>query len=310
MARPRGVTDTDTLASLRARLVGLEEIVPPVIVGCSGGPDSLALLALAADAGLAPIAVHVDHALRPGSDTEAAVVADHATRLGAGFRAERVAVSAGANVEERARDARYEALERARVATGASVVLIGHTADDQAETILLNFLRGSGSQGLAGMAARRGTIVRPMLELRRADTEALCAVLHFSPLHDPSNDDTALRRNWVRHELLPALERASARDLVPVLTRQASLLREESEYLDALARVAWPIDGSTPAKVLAAMPVVLARRAVRLWLGAPPPSLDEVERVLAVARGEIRATELAGGRRVARRSGSLTVAPE
>jgi tRNA(Ile)-lysidine synthase len=160
------------------------------------------------------------------------------------------------------------------------------------------------------MPVRRDSIVRPLLELRRSDTEALCAALEFEPVHDPSNEDVSLRRNWIRHEILPALARGADRDLVPVITRQAALLREESDYLDSLARAAWPVDDDTPARVLAAMPPVLARRAVRQWLGAPPPSLDEVERILSVARGNARAAELTGSRRVWRRHGRLFVDDE
>jgi tRNA(Ile)-lysidine synthase len=309
VARARGLVAADPQA-FRGRLVGLDGVVAPVVVGCSGGADSLALLALASACDLAPIAVHVDHALRPDSGGESEIVADHATRLGASFRAETVTVLPGTNVEARARAARYDALERARVKLGATATLVGHTADDQAETVILNLLRGSGSSGLGGMSVRRGTIVRPLLELRRSDTEAVCVALGFEPLHDPSNDDVSLRRNWIRHEVLPALAEGAQRDLVPVLTRQAALLRDESEYLDALARAAWPIDTATPARVLSAMPAVLARRAVRQWVGAPPPSLDEVERVLAVARGEARGAELSGGRRVRRRQGHLFVDPQ
>ena len=292
-------------AALCSRLVGIEDVLPPVVVGCSGGADSLALLALAGSTSLGPIAVHVDHGLRTGSDREADVVAEHAARLGAQFHAETVHVEPGPNLEARARDARYAALERARVELSATTILVGHTADDQAETVLLNALRGSGSAGLGGMPLRRGHVVRPMLSIRRAETEALCAELGFDPVLDPTNDDTAFRRNWIRHEVLPLLSEGAGRDLVPVLARQATILRDESEYLDALAGAAWPTDGGRPAPALASMPAVLARRAVRLWLGPPPPSLDEVERVLAVARGDAKAAEVAGGRRVWRRDGRL-----
>jgi len=290
----------------RDRLRHLEDVTGPVIVACSGGPDSLALLALAVDAGLDPVAVHVDHGLRAGSDTEAAFVASVATRLGARFHGERVTVEAGPNLEARARDARYEAIERARAELGATVVLVGHTADDQAETVLLNLLRGSGAAGLGGMPARRDHIVRPLLGLRRAETAEVCTRLGLTPIADPMNDDRAFRRVQLRHEVIPALEQAAGRDLVPVLARQAEVLRAESDFLDALARAAWPPgDGTAPARALAAMPPVLARRAVRCWLGGLPPSFDEVERVLAVARGDARATELAGGRRVRRSQGEL-----
>jgi tRNA(Ile)-lysidine synthase len=284
------------------------DVTAPVVVGCSGGADSLALLALAVDYALAPIAVHVDHGLRPGSEREAGVVADIATRLGTAFDARRVTVAGGANFEARARTARYDALEAARVAHGATAVLVAHTADDQAETVLLNFLRGSGSAGLAGMPARRGSVVRPLLAARRADVRAECARRGLVPLEDPSNDDLSFRRNWIRHEVLPLLEQGAGRDLTPLLTRQADVLRAESGFLDALARAAWPGEGEARGRDLAALPDPLARRAVRCWLGPPPPALDEVEGVLAVARGERRAVDLAGGRRVQRSAGVLHAA--
>jgi tRNA(Ile)-lysidine synthase len=279
---------------------------PPVVVGCSGGADSTALLALAVDAGLAPVAVHVDHGLRVDSAAEADVVAAVAERLGAGFRSMRVSLDPGPNLEARARDARYDALEAARVAEDASAVLVGHTADDQAETVLLNVLRGAAAAGLAGMAATRGTITRPLLSWRRADTRALCEARGLPVLDDPMNSDATFRRVAIRREVLPLLERLAGRDLTPVLVRQAQLLREESVFLDELAIAAWPgPDGRTHAASLRALPPVLARRALRCWLGAPPPSADEIARVLAVADGRARAVELAGGRAVHRTRGVL-----
>jgi tRNA(Ile)-lysidine synthase len=279
----------------------------PVVVACSGGPDSLALLALAQHAGLEPVAVHVDHGLRPDSGSDAACVEAAAAALGAGFRVVRLRVESGGNLEERAREARYTALERARAELGATAVLVAHTADDQAETVLLNLVRGSGASGLAGMPARRGTVVRPILGMRRADVRARCGEVGLVPVHDPSNDDPAHRRNWIRHEVLPALSEGAERDLVPVLTRQAAVLRAEAELLDELGDALLAEAGGTEpaARVLAAAHPALARRAVRRWIGAPPPSLAEVERVLAVARGERRAAELAGGRRVWRQAGVM-----
>jgi tRNA(Ile)-lysidine synthase len=126
-------------------------------------------------------------------------------------------------------------------------------------------------------------------------------------LHDPMNDDESFRRVAVRRRVLPMLESVAGRDLVPVLARQSELLREESDFLDELARAAWPGSEGVSARALATLPPALARRAVRLWLGPPPPSLAEVTRVLQVASGEQRATELAGGRTVRRRAGQLCV---
>ncbi|HEV7887408.1 MAG TPA: tRNA lysidine(34) synthetase TilS [Acidimicrobiales bacterium] len=261
----------------------------------SGGADSLALLVLAVEAGCRVTAVHVDHGLRPGSAAEADVVAAAADRFGAAFEARRAEVAPGPNLEARARAARYAVLP-ADAATG-------HTLDDQAETVLLNLVRGAGLDGLAGIPAGRP---RPLLRLRRAETRALCADLGLSPVEDPTNDDWAFRRNRVRHELLPLLDAVAGRDVAPVLARQAALLRDEADLLDALARALDPAD----AKALAAAPVALARRAVRRLLsGEHPPDAAAVERVLAVARGEAVACEVAPGRRVRRSGGRLTVDP-
>lgn len=301
-------THRAALAPVWDRLRGLERLEAPVVVGCSGGPDSITALAVAVAAGLEPVAVHVDHGLRVDSGREADTVARVASDLGASFHSCSAAVAPGRNVEERARDARYAALEAAADLVGAHAILVGHTADDQAETVLLAVLRGSATAGLAAMAVRRGRIVRPLLDVRRAETEVCAAALGTEIVRDPTNDDRTYRRAWVRHEALPLLNAGAGRDLVPVLARQAEVLRTETEYLDELARAAWPPESSNPvASVLGCLPVVLARRAVRQWLGTPPPGFDEVERVLSVARGDSVGTQLRGGRAVRRRGGVLLI---
>jgi tRNA(Ile)-lysidine synthase len=273
----------------------------PVTCAVSGGADSLALLALAVRAGCAVTAVHVDHGLRPGAAGEAEVVRRAAERFGAGFRAVRVELAPGPNVEARARAARYAALP--------PDVLTGHTADDQAETVLLNLVRGAGLDGLAGMGPAR----RPLRRLRRHETAALCASLGLDPVVDPSNADPAHRRNRVRHELVPLLDAIAARDVVPIIARQADLVRADADLLDELAGGLDPCD----ARALAAAPAPLARRAIRGWLrdagvGGPerhPPDGATTERVLAVARGGVVACELPGGWRVARTGGRLRLEP-
>jgi tRNA(Ile)-lysidine synthase len=206
-----------------------------------------------------------------------------------------VDVGPGPNLEARAREARFAVLP--------PEAMTGHTADDQAETVLLNLLRGSGLDGLAGM---RPGPTHPLLAVRRAETVALCAAWELAPVHDPTNDDPRHLRNRVRHELLPALTAASGRDLVPVLARQSDLLRDEAALLDELAAA---ID-VTDSRALAAAPVALARRALRRWLADPyPPDGASVERVLAVARGDAIACEIDGGRRVERHAQRLIVRP-
>lgn len=276
---------------------------PGTKVACavSGGPDSLSLLVLATRAGCEVTAVHVDHGLRPRSGDEADVVRRVAERFGAGFRGLQSLVEPGPNLEARARVARYAALP--------AEVLTGHTADDQAETVLLNVLRGAALDGLAGMAPER----RPLKLLRRSETRTLCAAFDIEPVDDPSNQDPAFRRNRVRAELIPLLSDIAQRDVVPMLARQAELVREEITFLDEQASRLDPRD----ATALAAAPVVLARRAVRGWLRRDgpgraeqhPPDSATVARVLDVARGDAVGCDVGGGWRVARRHNRLRLEP-
>ena len=246
----------------------------------------MALMVLAVAAGCTVTAVHVDHRLRTGSGAEAEVVAAAAQRFGTRFRGESIDVGAGPNQEARARDARYAVLP--------DDVMTGHTADDQAETILLNLMRGASSSGLAAM--RPGTR-RPILALRRTATDDLCRTLGIAVVDDPSNRDPAFLRNRVRHELLPAMNAMANRDLVPVLTRQADLLRDDADLLDELAAMIDPTD----AKGLIAAPLPLARRAVRRWLTTDhPPDAATVERVMRVAGGQASGCDIGAGRRVER----------
>jgi len=260
----------------------------------SGGADSLALLVLATAAGCRVTAVHVDHGLRPGSAAEAGVVSAAAARYGAAFRSERVSVPDGPNLEARARRARLRVL-----GPGAAT---GHTADDQAETVLANLLRGAGVDGMAAMRAGPG---HPLLGLRRAETEALCRREGLDPVVDPSNRDPRFLRNRIRAELLPLCSAVAGRDVVPVLARQAGVLAGDADVLAAVAALLDPTD----ARAVAAAPDPAARRSVRRWLtgdGPYAPPLDAVERVLAVARGTRAATELPGGTRVVRSGGRLS----
>jgi tRNA(Ile)-lysidine synthase len=286
--------------STTAELLGRCRFPPAgseIALGVSGGRDSIALLVLAVASGCQVTAYHVDHGLRPGSDTESDVVRATAKRYGAGFVALQATVATGSNLEARARTARYAVLPPG--------VATGHTADDQAETVLVNLLRGAGPDGLAGMRAGR---THPILAIRRRETHLLCSTLALPTVEDPSNADPSFLRNRVRHELLPSLCELAGRDLVPLLARQALHFAAESDLLDELALGIDPTD----ARALAAAPVVLARRAVRRWLRESdperhPPSTAAVERVLDVAALRSGACETGGGRRVRRSAGRLHV---
>lgn len=272
-----------------------------LVCAVSGGADSLALLVLAVAAGCEVTAVHVDHQLRPGSHTEAAVVASAAAMLGAGFRSESVVVAPGPNLEARARQARWSVLP--------SHAATGHTADDQTETVLLNMLRGAGLSGLAGMAPGPS---HPILALRRAETEQVCASMGLVPVMDPSNADPVHRRNRIRHEVVPLLDDVAGRDVVPLLARTAGQARTMVGHLEAEADRLVPDPADVAA--LRAAPEAVASVALHRWLrqcspDRHPPDAAAVARVLAVVSGARRATEVAGGWRVVRRQRRLELEP-
>tara|TARA_B100000073_G_scaffold150714_1_gene124278 strand:+ start:12549 stop:13445 length:897 start_codon:yes stop_codon:yes gene_type:complete len=266
------------------------------VVDCavSGGPDSLALLILAVHQGLDVTAWHVDHGLREGSSAEGEKVTEAADRLGAKSNLVTVSVTDGPNLEARARDARREALPKD--------VLTGHTADDQAETVLLNLLRGAGLPGTAGIGEPHR---RPLLGIRREETLWLCSHLGFEPIRDPMNEDPRFTRSRVRHEVIPLLLEVFGRDPVPLLTRHSDHAREANELLNDLIKGIDPTD----TRSLSKSPEPIVRLVIHRWLtesrqGIAPESAA-VERVLAVVNHEARATDVGDGDRVERSNGKL-----
>ena len=254
-ANPRGPLRACSLA-VRSSLTSFidEAGAPPaLVVGLSGGADSLALalttIDVAARAGIPVITVTVDHGLREGSDEEARRVADLAVSLGARAVVETVTVDGPGGPEGAARDARRAALRAIGVREGAPI-LLGHTMDDQAETVLLRLARGSGPSSLRAIApisreADGVTWLRPLLGLRRTDTEQACAQAGLAPVHDPTNDvdgpwraadGSPLRRSALRHEAIPALASALGVDPVPALARTAALCAEDDDALSGRAR--------------------------------------------------------------------------
>ena len=253
------------------------------------------MLGLARHAGCVAIAHHVDHRSRPSSGAEADRAEAIAAELGVPFVRHAVTVPEGANYEARAREARWAVLP--------DDSLTGHTLDDQAETLLLRLLRGSGSAGLGGITPG---VRHPLLALRRADTRRVCTALGVEPVHDPSNDLPDAWRNRVRHELLPLASDIAGRDVAAIVARTADLLRDDDAFLDELAATIDPTD----ARAVAAADPVLARRALRRWLTVAgyPPDAAAIDRVLDVASGGAVACELPGGRRIERSRQRLRIA--
>ncbi len=205
-----------------------------VLLACSGGPDSTALLdalsRLAPPRGWSILVAHVDHGLRPGGESESRHVAMLAEERALPFVALRVTVEAGPSLQERAREARHAALREAAHRAQASAIALGHTADDQAETVLMRALSSATPRSILAMAERNGALARPLLRVWRADTEAYCAALGISVLEDPSNRDPRFLRSRVRHELMPALEAVfpgARRRLVVLAERQRQALQAD-----------------------------------------------------------------------------------
>lgn len=253
------------------------------VVAASGGADSTALLALCA--GLAgrgridPVAVHVDHGLRPESPLDLAAAADAARALGVPFESRTLAVPAGAGVAARARDARYEAIADMARTAGAAWVLTAHHADDQAETVLLAMARGAGLEGLGGMPGRRPLapgiqLARPCLRIARAQLRAACADLGLPWREDPGNDRADTPRGRIRYAVLPALE-AIAPGAVARAARGAEVARLGAVLLDSHVEAMRAPDGSVPRAALRGAPAALAATAVRMLAG---DGLDDAAR--------------------------------
>ncbi len=261
--------------------------------GVSGGADSLALLVLAAEAGLEVTAVHVDHGIRADSSTEAELVATAAARFGASFESHAVIVEPGPNLEERARNARRSLL--------GDDALTGHTCDDQAETVILQLMFGAGPKGIAAMTAGP---TKPLLTLRRAETEEVCNAVGIGWFSDPSNLDPRFRRNRVRAELIPLMSGIAERDVVPLLARSAETVGAAQAVLDQLLPDGDPAD----TRWLQTLPESVATLVVRRWLGdqvGRPLSAAATARVMDVISHARTATELTGGRRLRRSDGLL-----
>jgi tRNA(Ile)-lysidine synthase len=256
-----------------------------VLVAVSGGADSVALLriliALAPELSLRLHVLHVDHGLRPDSHRDADFVRQLAERLGVAVDVARVTVAPGGSLEAAARAARYAALEAHATRLGADRIAVGHTADDQAETVLMRMLGGAGVRGLAGIPAVRGRIIRPLLDLRRPQLVVALRAMEQPWIEDPSNRDPKFLRNRIRHELLPRLGAAYSADLVQTLTRVGRLCRDTVEAIERIAareldRLAVSADGDVvlehaalgelPRQVAAE---VLRQAAARLGSRAP-----------------------------------------
>ncbi|MBB6174995.1 tRNA(Ile)-lysidine synthase [Nocardiopsis mwathae] len=296
-----------------------------VLVACSGGADSLALAGAAAfvapRSGLRIGGITVDHGLQDGSAERATAVAGTLRGLGLDpVEQVRVDVGSAGGPEGAARTARYAALDAAAERHGAAAVLLGHTRDDQAETVLLGLARGSGARSLSGMAPRIGRYLRPFLGLDRAAVRSACALMGLAAWDDPHNTDPAYARSRVRAAALPVLEDVLGPGIAKALARTADLLRDDAEALDAWAgRVETEVrgpEGGLDVGALEALPRAVRTRLLRraaLAAGCPAGALTaghvaELDRLVTHWRGQAH-VDLPGGMRGHRTGGMIAVTP-
>jgi tRNA(Ile)-lysidine synthase len=288
-----------------------------VLAACSGGADSLALAAalafIAPRAGLRAGGVTVDHGLQAGSAERAASVAAALAGMGLDpVRAVAVTVGGAGGPEAAARTARYEALEKVAADAGAAAVLLGHTLDDQAETVLLGLARGAGPRSLAGMPPRRGVFRRPLLQTRRPVTAAACAALGLDPWQDPHNRDRRFARVRVREDALPALEAALGPGVTEALARTATHLRADAEVLENIAAERSGSCAELTAHSLERMPDAIRGRVLRsaaIDAGCPAGALSalhvrRLDELVTNWHGQ-RWVDLPGGVRAARKGGLI-----
>lgn len=312
------------------RSIRRHALCPPgarVLVGLSGGSDSVALTHLLLDLAeygeFSVVALaHLNHRLRPSADRDEAFCRQFAARLGLRIVVEDADVQTyaqarGLSIEDAARRVRYTFLERVAGEIGADRIAVGHTQDDQAETFLLKLMRGAGLTGLAGIYPRRGLVIRPLLDVTRAELQACLVAQGGSWVEDETNEDLDNPRNRIRHRVLPELDRAAGGPTRPAIARAAALIRDDGQWLDKLSderfrslvsetEAGLELDVSGLAE---APPPILRRvllRAMRRAAGDREIGLEHVEAVTALLSGVQGGVDVPGSR-VELRGGKLVL---
>lgn len=255
-------------------------------------------------AGCAVHVAHINHGLRESASLDEKCAQELAQTLGVPFVSVTVDIEHRSNLEERAREARRAALMS--LASNDAVIALAHTADDQAETVVLRLIRGTGLDGIAAMASPTAGIVRPLLHERRATLRAYCAVHHLAFADDPMNEDQRFQRVRVRNEVMPLLSEIAQRDVVPVIARFGELAASQrSAVSEILAHVPRSLTEPFPLAGIEQLTNAALAELLRAWWGLPSLDRDALGRVIEVARNAVLATEVSGGERVERQNGSL-----
>ena len=293
-----------------------------ILVAVSGGADSLALAyALSVESenlAISVVGVTVDHQLQSASSSQAEKVVEQLAKFGLTCAIKKVTVDIKEGLEASARKVRYEAINEMAIQENADAVFLGHTKDDQAETVLLGLARGSGTRSLTGMAEHNGIYIRPLLEITRIQNEQFCKEVGLDYWNDPHNQDSQFARVRVRNEALPVLEKSIGPGISDALARSAHLLRDDADALDSWAQseVTHLNLQDLDCSHLQALPRAIRTRILRSAIyaaGAPSGSVSadhvsEVEALISAWNGQ-GALNLPGGVRVERISGRLSLSP-
>ena len=278
-----------------------------ILIACSGGADSIALALISYSQNIDFALVYIEHNINPTTRECETIISDLAKKLKVEFFVEHVDLDLKnnkSNIESRARDARYQALEKVRIENNYDFILTAHHLDDYVETFFINLMRGLGS-GVAALSSARGNLVRPLLNWRKIQLEEIvqkCEIEYFS---DPSNDLDCFVRNRVRNELIPLMDDISNRDVAPLVSKAGNHIARDQKFISSLGARSWPLDGNTSTRTLRALDISLQNHALRSWIIGDKPSDKEMSNILDVVNHEITKTQISGNRTIWRKDAKI-----
>lgn len=277
------------------------------LIACSGGADSIALALISASENIDFALAYVEHNIDPVTRACEDIVRDLAKKLEVDFFVKHIDLDlkkSKGNLESRARDARYQALEELRSENNFELVLTAHHLDDYVETFFINLMRGSGS-AVASLSAARQSLVRPILNWRKEQLEEIVEKSELEYFKDPSNALDCFVRNRVRHELIPLMDEISKRDVAPLIAKAGQHISRDQKFMAELGEQSWPVDGDTSTRMLQKLDSSLQNHAIRAWIKGDRPSAKEMANILDVVNHEIPKTQISGNRTIWRKDAKL-----
>lgn len=277
------------------------------LIACSGGADSIALALIAKKEDIDFALCYIEHNINESTRICEEIVKVLANKLDVDFFVKHVDLNSEnnkSNLESRARDARYQALEEVRSENNFDYVLTAHHLDDYVETFFINLIRGSGS-AVAALSAARQNLVRPILHWRKSQLEEIVEKAELQYFSDPSNALDCFVRNRVRHELIPLMNDISNRDVAPLISKAGSHISRDEKFISNLGAQSWPLDGDTSTRALRALDESLQNHAIRAWIKGDKPSAKEMKNILYVVNHEIVKTQISGNRTIWRKDAKM-----